>query len=649
MMPEGPTLSTEKDTSHPLDPLSAEEITRTVAALRSSREFREVTERIRFITVSLREPTKDRVMKFPDGGVPPREAEIILLDYGAGKTYEAIVSLDDDAVTTWRYVPGVQPASMVSEIVEAAEAVKRDPRFVAAIRRRGVTDMDQIQVDPWPAGNYGIAEEQGIRLARAISYHRPHPNDNGYAHPIEGLVALIDLNHMEVLRVDDHEIVPIPPEPGNYVGASVGAARTGLKPLEITQPEGPSFEVEGWEVRWQRWRIRVGFTPREGLVLHTVGYEDGDRIRSILYRASLSEMVVPYGDPSPTHYFKNVFDAGENGVGVAVTSLERGCDCLGEIHYFDAAVCDNDGSTVRIPNAICMHEEDFGVLWRHIEWRSGVGEVRRSRRLVLSCFASIGNYDYGFFWYFYQDGSIQYEVKLTGVISTGAVAPGEYPKHGELVAPQLNGMVHQHFFNVRMDMAVDGRRNTVYELESEAVPPGPQNPHGNAWVADRRALVTELAAQRVIDPFAARSWEIANPSRRNRVGRPVAYRLVPGENVLPFAQPGSSVLARAGFIAKHLWVTPYHALERYAGGDFPYQHAGSAGLPEWTKADRSVEDDDIVVWYTFGHHHVPRPEDWPVMPTGYIGFHLKPAGFFDRNPALDVPRTVPHSSCHFDG
>ena len=246
---------------------------------------------------------------------------------------------------------------------------------------------------------------------------------------------------------------------------------------------------------WQRWRVHVGFTPREGLVLNQLAYEDGGRLRSILYRASLSEMVVPYGDPSPTHYWKNAFDAGENGVGVAASPLTRGCDCLGEIAYLDAVVSDAAGEAVRIPNAICIHEEDAGVLWRHIEWRDGSGEVRRSRRLVISSFSAIGNYDYGFFWYLYQDGTIEFEVKLTGVLSTGAVAPGVRPAHGTLVAPGLNAMVHQHFFNMRLDFDIDGRANAVDEVWTESLPPGPGNPHGNAFSPRRRRFATRARGQ----------------------------------------------------------------------------------------------------------------------------------------------------------
>ena len=258
-----------------------------------------------------------------------------------------------------------------------------------------------------------------------------------YARPIEGLVVLVDLNKMEVIRVEDYGVVPLPPQDGNYTPEFVKEYRKDLKPLEITQPDGPSFQVQEHEIRWQKWQMRIGFTPREGLVLYNVGYEDQGQLRSILYRASLVEMTVPYGDPRPQHYRKNAFDVGEYGVGMLANSLRLGCDCLGEIHYFDAVLANSRGEAVTIENAVCMHEEDYGILWKHMDWRTEQTEVRRSRRLVLSFIATVGNYEYGFFWYFYQDGSIQYEVKLTGIMHTGALMPGEESKYGTLVAPQL--------------------------------------------------------------------------------------------------------------------------------------------------------------------------------------------------------------------
>jgi primary-amine oxidase len=257
----------------------------------------------------------------------------------------------------------------------------------------------------------------------------------------------------------------------------------------------------------------------------------------------------------------------------------------------------------------------------------------------------VGNYEYGFYWYFYQDGTIQLEVKLTGVISNGAERVGEKPRWGELVAPGVYGPIHQHFFNARLDMMVDGPDNSVYEINTVADPPGPENPHHNAFHAEATLLASEARAQRILDPLAGRFWKIVNPSVRNRLGEPVAYKLMPGENVLPFAGPEASVTKRAGFMTRHLWVTRHDPRERYAAGDYPNQHAGGAGLPSYVRDDAPLENTDVVVWYTFGAHHVVRPEDWPVMPVVTIGFMLKPAGFFDRNPALDVPRPMAHGDC----
>jgi primary-amine oxidase len=631
---------------HPCSPLTAHEIERVAGIVRSDTTHT-VGERTRFVLMEVREPDKEvaAAAELADES-PPRDVRVILLDRdaldGAGTTYEVTVRLDDDTVVDWREIRGVQPLSDVKELSEAEDLLRDDPTFQAALRRRGVTDFSTVQVDAWPGGNFGRPEEQTTRLARCVAFVRPHGEDNEWAHPVDGIIALVDLNRLEVIRVDDHGAVPIPTEPGEFGDSAGIAPRTDLKPFEITQPEGPSFTVDGYTVEWQRWRIEVGFNPREGLVLHRVGYHDQGRLRPILHRASLAEMVVPYGDPSPTHYFKNAFDSGENGVGLATVSLTLGCDCLGEIHYFDAAVCDAAGKPVTISNAICMHEEDVGVLWRHVQWRTGEGTVRRSRRLVISSFAGIGNYDYGFFWYFYQDGTIEYEVKLTGVLSTGALPPGIEPAHGVLVAPELNAMLHQHYFCMRLNFAVDGEANIVEEVTTESTPAGPDNPYGNAFAVRRRLLETEQQALRNVDLGSARFWEVLNPRVRHRLGRPVAYRLVPGENTRPFAQPDAPVRKRAWFINQHLAVTPFDRDERFPAGDYPNQSPGGDGLERWTQQDRSLVNEDIVVWYTFGHHHVPRPEDWPVMPVATIGFKLKPVGFFERNPALDVPAPKPH-------
>ena len=629
---------------HPLDPLSAEEIAAASSIVKAQCGL---GPRVRFETVVLQEPPKEVVQSFQPGDAVRRDAVVVILDNDAQATYEGVVSLDEQRVTSWEHVPGVQPRVMFDEFAECEAAVRAHPEFQAALKKRGVTDPSLVMVDPWSAGNYGFEEEEGRRLVLARSFVRSSPTDNGYARPLEGVTAVVDLNTMEVMRIDDYGLVPLPPEPGNYASEFVGEFRKDLKPLEITQPEGPSFEVDGHSVTWQKWSLRIGFTPREGLVIHTVGYEDQGRVRPVLYRGALSDMVVPYGDPSKDHWRKNAFDAGEYGIGSLTNSLTLGCDCLGEIRYFDAVINDGRGQPFTIPNAVCMHEEDYGILWKHVDWRTGQTEVRRSRRLVVSSIATVGNYEYGFFWYFYQDGTIQMEIKLTGIVNTAAVPEGETPKYGTLVAPQLNAHIHQHFFNFRLDMCVDGEDNAVYEVNTVAEPPSPDNPHNNAFYAKATPLKSELEGQRIIDPMSGRYWLVRSASAENALGQPVGYKLVPGENILPFAHPEASIIKRAGFMTKHLWVTPYHPDEITATGKYPNQHPGGAGLPEYTKNDRNVENTDVVLWYTVGYHHVPRPEDWPISPVAYCGFHLKPVGFFDTNPVLDVPPSAHHNGvCH---
>ncbi len=642
------TRMEERSATHPLDPLAAGEIESAVEILRGSGA---ASATVRFISVALDEPSKDVVRSWDVGETADRRAFLVMRDPAERKTYEAVVSLSEGHVVSFEHVPEGQTALTDDDFV-AGDSVKADPRWQEAMRKRGVTDFEHVMIDPCPYGYLTAEDAPSRRLAHPLTFVRSSPDENGYAYPVENLTAVVDLDSGEVLEVRDHGVVDIPSSPGEYTPTGIQApaniphypdARMDLKPLEITQPEGASFEVRGHEVRWQKWRLRVGFNAREGLVLHTVGYEDRGELRPILYRASISEMFVPYGDPAPVHRRKNVFDAGEGGFGAYVNSLTLGCDCLGEIFYFDGVVCDLDGRARTIENAICMHEEDYGVLWKHTDVRSGDVQVRRSRRLVISCFTTLANYDYGLFWYLYQDGTIQCEVKLTGIMSMGAHKDGEDPRFGVKCGPGLYAPNHQHFFNARLDMAVDGERNTVFEVDSAPLPLSDENPCGNAWTAVYTPLRRESEAQRDIDPTRARYWKICNEGRRNAFGDPVGYKLMPGENVHHMFHDDAVALKRGGFIKHHLWVTQYSPQERYAAGDYPYQNPGGAGLPAFVKQDRDLENQDVVVWYTFGAHHVARPEDWPVMPVSYVGFHLKASGFFDGNPSLDVP--APHA-CH---
>ena len=622
---------------HPLEPLSQQEAQLAVHLLRGAGK---VTPTTRFVSVSLKEPAKKLVHAGRTD--QPREAFVVLFDNGTNTAHEAVVSLTHERVASFRSIQGVQPTMTVDEQVECEQAVLRSDKFKAALKRRyGIDDASLVMVDIWSAGYYGVEEERTRRLARPLCFVRSDPTDNGYARPIEGLRPVVDLNRMEVIRVEEYERPegdwPLPKASCNYAADRIEKFREGIKPLEITQPQGPSFEVNGYQVKWQNWSLVVGFNAREGLTLHHVRYADRGKDRSILYRASLTEMVVPYGDPGPTQVRKNAFDVGEYGMGMCANSLRLGCDCLGHIHYFDAHMVTSRGEPLTIQNAICMHEEDYGILWKHTDRRLETPEVRRSRRLVISSVSTVENYEYGFFWYLYQDGNIQLEVKLTGILSLGAFADGERPKYGALVAPNVYAPNHQHFFNVRLDFDLDGTANTIQQVDVVADSAGKSNPFENAFRAQATTLRTEKEARAHLNLQTGRTWKVINSQVTNGVGEPVAYRFLPGDNAFPFASENAWWRKRAGFVNYHVWVTPYRDDERFAAGDYPNQSTGGDGLVRWTEQDRPIENTDVVLWYTMGHTHLPRPEDYPVMPAAYIGFVLKPSGFFDLNPANDLP------------
>jgi primary-amine oxidase len=625
-------------TPHPLDPLGARELERAVACVRRERDLGEAD---RFVSIDLREPDKAQLAAWSAGGpLPPREAALVVL--ADGDTHEAIVALEEDALVAWQHVAGVQAAITGDEFAEAEVAVKADPGFRRALELRGIRDVDLVMIDTW---SVGLFEEPGRRVARSLAWLRSDlTGDNGYARPIGGLLALVDLGTMEILRVDDHGALPVPDAPGDYRDGGGRPYRDDLRPIEVTQPEGSSVVLDGHALRWGPWQLRIGFNARESLTLHELAFDGGDGAgpRPIAHRLSIAELAIPYADTNPTVVFKNAFDIGEYGLGPYINSLELGCDCLGEIRYLDAVVHDSQGRAQTIRNAVCVHEEDAGILWKHFDWRSGATDVRRARRLVISSIATVGNYEYALYWYFGLDGAIAFDAKLTGVLHTAGVAPGAQPGSATLVAPGVSAGYHQHFFCARLDLDVDGERNVLLEVDSRPDPAGPANPHGQSFSVHERPLRTELEAQRLIDPLSHRRWRVANPARSNHMGRAVAYELVPGENVGLMANEDSEFARRARFMTRHLWATPYRRDERYPAGEYPNQHAGGDGLPRWTAADRSLDDTDIVLWYVFGSHHVPRLEDWPVMPVVTCGFQLRPVGFFDRNPALDVPPQPGH-------
>jgi len=625
--------------SHPLDPLNAQELRDVVE---HARNVWKLDHRHLFAMVQLHEPSKEIINNWKNSDPIERAAKITLWNSATSTVIEAVMTVEGKEVS-FTEIPGAKSPILSTESEKAIKAAKADKRIIAALKDRGVEDINQVHMETWPIGAQIPKElDDGRRLIWTPMWQRPTEFANLYAHPINGLHAIVDLDSGEVVSVENTEIIPIPQTPGPYRENQTGA-NVKLKDLAIVQSEGPSFSVEGWKVNWERWNLRVGFCQREGLVIHDVKFKDQDKERKIAHRLSIAELVIPYGDPSQGAYRKNAFDTGEFGLGNYTNSLTLGCDCLGEIVYLDAAITTPDGSIKEIPNAICMHEEDNGILWKHVD-ADGHTEVRRGRRFVVSSIVTVNNYEYGYFWYFYQDGSIEFEAKLTGIVLTVADAIGkDHPSATEL-EPGLWAPYHQHILCARLDLDIDGEQNSVLEVESFAHPQGDKNPYGGAYETKETLFSKEKESQRVIDPFSSRYWKIVNQQVKNHMDHPVGYKLIPGHTTFPLALPESTIGKKAGFMYKHLWVTKNSDSEKYPAGDYPFQHPGGAGLPQWTKANRNIENEDVVLWYVFGTNHIPRTEDWPVMPVERTGFHLKPSGFFARSPGIDVAPSKP--SCH---
>ena len=616
--------------------LSEAEITLTKELLVEKHLFGENT---RIAYLGLEDPQDSR---------PGRFVRVMLLDKLTNSPQDIVLNLSKHSVVSVLNLDPSQVGQMpvLLEEFEMVESIlSTDPQWSAALAKRDLVPS-QVRVAPLSAGVYDneYPDESGRRILRGLAFRQDFAEDSAWAHPVDGLVVYIDTIAQKVDRLLDLDIVPVPETHGNYTDPDLtGPIRTTQKPIEITQPEGVSFTVtEGNHVEWEKWSLDVGFDMREGLVLYNIGFNDKGVNRRILDRASIAEMVVPYGDPSPVRSWQNYFDTGEYLIGRLANSLELGCDCLGEIHYISPVVTDADGNAQTITNGICMHEEDASILSKHADDWSGVKYTRRNRRLVISFFTTVGNYDYGFYWYLYLDGTIEFEAKATGIVFTSAMLDDRFASE---MAPGLGAPFHQHIFGARLDFALDSGPSRVIEEEAVRLPISAENPRGNAFTRSHTVLATEQQAVRENNLNAGRTWVVTNPESKNYLGKPVGYKLMSQGLPTLLAAEGSSIHQRAQFASKALWVTKRDAAHRYPTGDFVNQNPGVDGIGSWIEDDKNIDGEQISLWHTFALTHFPRTEDWPMMPVDTVGFTIRPEGFFDRSPVLDVPAPAAHGCC----
>jgi primary-amine oxidase len=630
-------VANAQSASHPLDGLTASEIWTAYETLQASHKVDADT---RFPMVQLHEPPKEEVLAWKPGQALRREAFLVVRQ--GSQAFETVVDVNGKKLVSWTEMKGVQPNMPGAEEAEMGGAVKRDLEVQKALKLRNISDPWNVACGgAFPEGYFDIAKEQGRGLLQFVCLKRFGALGNWS--PITGLSILWDDNAKKVVRVIDTGVVPLMKADRNYY-ATGGATREAPSPLAVRQPQGPSFRLNGQSVNWQKWNFHFRIDRRVGLVVTNVAYQDGDKLRSILYEGSLSELFMAYMDASEDWVWATFFDIGESGDGFS-SSLEVGEDCPDNAVYFDQAYADWRGIPRVKPRAACLFEEPSGSMaWRHDD--GSVVESRKMRNLVLRTIGTFGNYDYVCDWIFQQNGAIRVRVGATGHDNISAVksrtaaedATGQDGRYGQFIAENAVGINHDHFFSFRLDFDIDGTANSFVrdKIQMKRLPP--DSVRKSLWVAEPEIAKTEEQAKTRMSMQKPENWRIINPNVKSSVGYPVGYELMPGDNAMSLLVPEDYPQKRAGFTDYHIWVTPYRENERYAAGDYPTRSKGGDGLPAWTKANRPIENTDIVLWYTMGFHHVPHSEDWPVMPTVWHEFELKPVNFFDHNPALDLPK-----------
>jgi len=639
---------------HPLDPLGWEEHWTVLEVLRDAGHL---TDGTRFARIALDAPDKMLVWNWRAGQSFPRIATAMVRDQT--KTFEATVDVTQRKLIAWKERPGAQTAWTMEDLGLAGELVKADTAWQRGMRRRGYSNFSFVECFGVPPGNLGEPEFRGRRIAKVlcedVSRYRNH-----WGRGIEGLYAFVDVNEKKVLRVADGEIAPMP-SPQEYHAGTV-PLRDAPPPMVMTQPLGAGFKLDGNELTWQNWSFHIRVDPRVGVVISTVRWRDGDRVRPILYEGHLSEIFVPYMDPSLPWYSNNFLDAGEFSslIGGLAQGLEPGVDCPDHAAYLSQLATGSNGRPSMVERTACVFERVPGdPAWRH---RESAVEGRPKRDLVVRFAAVLGNYDYVFDWVFQQDGTIRIAVGSTGIAETKAVtatnavvaanngglgggaptngksAAERADAYGRFVAPNIVAVNHDHYFNFRLDLDVGGAANTLEVDHLKQVILPKDHPRRSLWVVEPARVRTEAEGKLHLDMSHPALWRVVNPAQSNQQGYPISVELRPGMNNQTLLSADDWPRRRAGFIDHHLWVTPYDPAERYAAGDYPTLSQPGEGLPKWTAGNRKIENADIVVWYTMGFHHVMRAEDWPVMPVAWHSFELRPFDLFDRNPTLDLPK-----------
>ncbi|KAF2772625.1 hypothetical protein EJ03DRAFT_266575 [Teratosphaeria nubilosa] len=647
-----PVRPAKQSNAHPFAPLSADEIRNAAALIRA--QWPDNTQ-FHFKTITLREPAKAEAIpyleaEFHDSPLPSIDRRSFVNYYlrNTNKFHEAVVNLSQQSVEyNARLGPNLHAAGDGEEILTMERIALEDEAVKAEIAKLKLPKDTIIVADPWIYGSDGIGDDE--RMYQMFLYMRDPENaaeadSNHYAFPLN-ISPVVSPDSHQLIRIDylptgkDNTVTgpkPYQPVPANEYLPEHQKLRQDLKPLNVIQPEGASFTVtqEGTSntVEWQKWTFRVGFNQREGMVLYDVRY-DG---RNLFYRLSLSDMNIPYADPRHPYHKKAAFDLGDAGAGIMANDLQLGCDCLGSIQYLSVVLSDDKGDVIEMPNVVCVHEQDAGIGWKHTNYRTGRAAVVRNRELVLQSIITVANYEYILAFQFNQAGEVIYEVRATGILSTQPIDQGIDVPWGTVVHPGVLATHHQHIFSLRIDAAIDGHSNRLVYDEALPMPRSDFNPHGNGYYTQE--TVVETSGGFDVDYNKNQVFKIQNPAVRNPVnGKPVAYKIMAPPFQKLLSDKESFTYKRAEFADKNIYAVKYRDGELYAGGQYTNQSRGGTGVRSWADRKERIVDDDLVVYVNFGINHIPRIEDFPVMPVEILKVALKPVNFFDKNPAMDVP------------
>lgn len=629
------------EVTHPLDALDATEITRSAALLRAEGYAGPESP---ILSLTLDAPTKSDAIAWVPGQAFSRRSVAIVRNNRV--TQEIVIDLVNGEIASITEIPGPgQPTIVLPEIFDAIEVTLANEEMQAGLKKRDITNLEALFCAPRTGGNFGEPAEQERRLVKVDCFDLQNNPTSVFATPIEGLFALVDLESHEVLKVVDLGVVPVSSDNWSLSPTAQAALRE-TKPVEISAPRGSNIDIDGWTVAWNNWRFHLRWDVRAGLLLSLVRYQDGDKLRSILYQGNISEIFVPYQDPTEGWYFRNYMDEGDYGLGAMHSPLIAGVDCPSNAIYMTPVMANPAGGADELDRRICLFERPSGEgTWRHYDFVSEALDGRPNVDLVVRFIASVGNYDYLFDWVFDNKGQLTYRAGASGLDSVKGVASqslddpsaAEDTAWGSLIAPGLAGINHDHFFSIRLDLDIDGTRNRFVRDKLVAESQKKDSKRRSIWRAERDVAKTDTAAKYRLSYDQPSLWRIESTGARNYLGYATSYAVKAGDNARPLVAENDPPLSRAQFANYHLWVTPYDPGEMWAAGKFSNQSAPGTGLPAWTKNKRNVEDTDIVLWYTMGFHHLPSSEDWPVYNLGWNSVTLRPYNFFDQNPAMDLP------------